>query len=102
MEDQLLISVLAIVTAVYGMGTSYLQERFGSFQSLSPQIKQLLNALINLAIPYAAVAVQPYWRPDFGDLNAALQSLLLLFAPVLVWLFSQVGHQIDRLLQGQR
>lgn len=98
MEDQLLVSVLAIVTFGYGAATSYLQERFGRYDLLTPAAKQLINAVINLVLPYIAVFVQPYWRIEFGDLNQALNSLLLLVAPLLVWFFSQLAHQVDKKL----
>jgi len=98
MEDQLLVTILAIITFAYGAGTSYLQERFGGYDKLPPNIKQLINSIINLVIPYLAVFFQPYWRLEFGDLSQALTSLLLLVAPIAVWLFSQFGHQVDKAL----
>ena len=99
MEDQLLVSLLAIVGFFYAAGTSYIQERFGKFQDLSPTKKQLVNSVLNFIVPAVAVFVQPYWKADFGSLDGALQSLFVLLVPVVVWLFSQVAHQIDKLLE---
>lgn len=94
--------LVAVVLFLYGTGTSWLQERFGGFQNLSPSVKQLVNSVINLVLPYIAVFVQPYWKPEFGNPEEVITSLLVLVAPFFVWVVSQLAHHFDpsRLVAG--
>lgn len=91
----ILIALIGLVTVFYGTGTSFLQERYGKFHDLSPSVKQFANAVLNLILPYILVFIQPYWRPDFGDLTAAVTSVFFLVVPVAVWVVSQVAHRLD-------
>ncbi|MCL4296147.1 MAG: hypothetical protein KJ077_10485 [Anaerolineae bacterium] len=93
--DPTLVFLIGLVTVFYGTGTSFIQERFGKFHDLSPSVKQLVNAVINLVLPYVLVFLQPYWRPEFGEVNAAVTSLFFLVAPVAIWVVSQVAHRFD-------
>lgn len=93
--DPMMMFLIGLVTVFYGTGTSFLQERFGKFHDLPPTVKQLANAVLNLILPYILVFVQPYWRPDFGELTAAVTSAFFLVVPVAVWVVSQIAHRLD-------
>jgi hypothetical protein len=95
MEDQVLVSLVAILTFGWGTAVSYVQERFGKFEDLSPRMKQLINAVLAFVLPLVVVVVQPYWKAEFGDINQVLTAVLLMGAPVLAWVVSQVMHQVD-------
>lgn len=51
MSDPLQTFLVAIIVLGYGTATSFLQERFGKFNDLSPQVKQVVNSIINLVLP---------------------------------------------------
>lgn len=95
MTDPLALFVLA----VYGLGVTFLQERFGAFQNLDARTKQLVNSVLAFVVPLVVNFVAPVWRPELGDASEVVNSALVLAAPVVVWLVSQVGHQVDRALQ---
>lgn len=86
------------VLALYGTFVSFVQERFGAFQDLSPRVKQLINSLLTFAVPAIVNFVIPIWRLEFGDSSEVVNSALLLVAPVFVWLVSQVAHAVDKKL----
>lgn len=87
------------IIVIWGVFAAFLQERFGKFQDLSPKTKQLINAVLTVVIPAAAAYLAPYWRPEFGDPTKVLTGGVIVLMPMIAWLASQVGHQIDRLLQ---
>lgn len=85
----------AVIVLGYGTSASFLQERFGNFQSLSPEVKKVVNVLLTVGIPYLVQFVSPYWRPSFGEPEAVLQELAVLLIPILIWAVSQVAHHFD-------
>ena len=87
------------IIAVWGFFVAFIQERFGKFNDLPANVKQLINAVLAFIVPAVVVYLQPYWLPEFGNINEVVTGGLLLFVPVVAWLASQIGHQIDRLLQ---
>lgn len=98
MSDALQSFLVAVIITGYGSAVSFLEERFGKFQDLSPTAKQAINSLLTLVLPYVLVFVQPYWRLEFGNPNEVITSAFLLVAPALVWLASQVAHAADKRL----
>lgn len=90
--------LVAVVIAGYGSVVSFLQERFGRFQDLTASQKQLINSVLTLVVPYLVAFFQPYWKLEFGDEQQVLSSALLLIAPALVWLTSQLAHAVDKRL----
>lgn len=89
---------LLVVVVVYGAGASFIQERFGAYQNLSPTLKQVLNTFWTAVLPYIIIMVQPYWKADWGSSEDAMTSLFMLLVPVAMWLVSQVAHAVDRKL----
>lgn len=87
--------LVAVTLFVYGTGTSWFQERFGLFQDLPAGVKQLINSIINLVVPYVIIYLQPYWKVEFGDSTQVVTSLFVLVAPFFVWMVSQVAHHFD-------
>lgn len=84
-----------LILSIYGVGTSWIQERFGKFTDLSPSLKQSINSILNLLIPYIVIFIQPYWKVEFGNPTEVVSSLLLLLSPVFVWVVSQIAHHFD-------
>lgn len=95
MSDPVLLALVTFVTAVYGTGTSFIQERFGVFNDLPPAIKQLINSILNIVVPYVVVFFSGVWKPEFGSLEEVVTSVFLLLAPILAWVFSQIAHSVD-------
>lgn len=91
-------TIVGMVMFLYAAATSYLQERFGSYDKLKPNVKKIINLVINLVIPAIVAFVQPYWKAEFGSAEEFFTSLLLMLSPFVVWLFSQLAHQIDKKL----
>ncbi len=95
--------LLIFFALLWGMGVSYLQERFGTFDKLDPQAKQMVNAITSYVVPVVLAAVTKVfgeWPDALGSPEGFTAAILTLVAPVAVWLVSQVSHQLDRLLQG--
>ena len=88
--------VALFVLALYGFAVSFVEERFGAFQNLPANIKQLVNAVLTFVVPAVVNYLNPIWQPEFGDASEVVQAVLLLAAPVVVWLVSQVAHAVDR------
>ena len=88
--------IALFILALYGFFVSFLEERFGAFQNLPANIKQLVNAVLAFVVPAIVQFVTPIWQPEFGDASEVVKAVLLLAAPVVVWLVSQVAHAIDR------
>ena len=59
-------------------------------------IKQLVNAVLTFVVPTIVNYLNPIWQPEFGDASEVVQAVLLLAAPVVVWLVSQIAHAVDR------
>lgn len=95
MSDPILFSLIAFITTVYGTAVSFIQERFGVYETLPANIKQLINAILNIVVPYVVVFVSGVWKPEFGNLEEVVTSVFLLLAPVLAWVVSQVAHSLD-------
>lgn len=83
------------VLAIWGIGVSWIEERFGAFQNLSPSVKQLINSVLTFIVPAVVNFLTPIWRPELGDASEVVNAALFLVAPVVVWLFSQIGHYTD-------
>lgn len=88
--------VALFILALYGFFVSFLEERFGAFQNLPANVKQLVNAVLTFVVPAIVNIVNPIWQPEFGDTSEVVRAVLLLAAPVVVWLISQVAHAVDR------
>jgi hypothetical protein len=87
------------ILAFWGFAVSWIEERFGAFQILPPKQKQLVNSILNLIVPGITIwLVNPWWQKDFGDSVEFTNGILILLAPVMVWLTSQFAHYADRLL----
>jgi len=90
--------LLALVVVLYGFAVSWLEERFGVFQNLSPATKQLVNGLLGFFAPLVAslvVAMLGKWPEAVGTPEGLAQAILYLLAPVAVWLVTQVAHYTD-------
>lgn len=87
------------VFAVVGVAIAYLQSRFGAFENLKPGQKQISNGVLALVLPGLVAWSAGWWSPSFGDANEVLTQVAYLIVPVVVWVITQVSHQIDRLLQ---
>lgn len=88
------------ILALYGTFVSFVQERFGAFQELPANVKQLINSILAFVIPLVVNFITPIWKPEFGDASEVVNAALLLAAPVVVWLVSQVAHGVDKKLIG--
>jgi hypothetical protein len=91
-------SLLAFVVVLYGFAVSWLEERFGSFQNLSPANRQLVNGLLGFFAPLVAsavVAMLGKWPVEIGTPEGLAQAILYVLAPVAVWLVTQVAHYAD-------
>jgi hypothetical protein len=89
-----------VVLAIYAWAISWIEERFGKFQDLPPNMKQLVNAIFGLVIPAVVLWLTPYWKPEFGALEPAVEQLLVVLTPIAVWLATQVFHYADLLLKS--
>lgn len=87
------------VLALWGIVVSLVQERFGKFQDLPANTKQLINALLTFVVPAVVNFVHPVWTPALGDESEVVTAALLLVAPVAIWVVSQFTHLFDRVLQ---
>jgi hypothetical protein len=84
------------ILAVYAFFVSFLEERFGRFQDLPSNVKQLINSVLTFIVPAVANYLNPIWQPEFGDANEVVWAFSLLIVPAIVWLISQIAHAIDR------
>jgi len=90
----------AFLIALYGTLISFIEERFGSFQSLPPNLKQLINSILTIVIPYIVLFFSPVWKLEFGDPAQFWNSILMLISPFIIWLVSQLAHFGDKALQN--
>jgi len=98
MEDP----IVAFLVLVYGLFVAYVQERFGKFQDLNSNQKQLVTALTGFCVPLAVNVVRflfGEWPVELGSPEGLAGAVLMLLAPIAVWLWAQIAHQLDRLLQ---
>ena len=94
MDIELLPQNTVILAAVLGVLISYIEERIGVFQRLSPRAKQTVNTIVAGIVPLlVSVGVNQTAADQVGW-------VLLLVAPAVVYLGSQGGHQLDRILQS--
>lgn len=89
-----------IVLALFAAAISYVEERFGKFQNLDANWKQVVNALLAVVLPVLLAWSQSWWRPEFGDATQAWTQFIYLIVPIGAWLVTQVTHQADRILQN--
>jgi hypothetical protein len=90
--------VLAFVIVLYAFVISWVAERFGAFQDLSPTVKQLVVALAGFAVPLVVQVVTGVfgaWPDTIGTPEGLTQALFALAAPFAVWLITQVAHYAD-------
>ena len=90
--------VLALVVVLYAFAVSWIAERFGVFQDLSPSIKQLVVALAGFAVPLVVQVITGVfgaWPDTIGTPEGLTQALFALAAPFAVWLLTQVAHYLD-------
>ncbi len=76
-----------------GVFLSYVKERFGSFQNLSPERKKLVTLILTVVLPVRGSGTR-----NFENLQG-LQGVITFIVPAIVYVGSQWGHQIDRILQ---
>ena len=88
-----------LILGLYGVIISWVEERVGKFQDLSPRAKQLTNALLTYIVPALVLWLQGFWRPEFGDVTEFANSVVMLLIPAAVWFGSQAGHYIDKWLK---
>jgi len=87
------------VFAIVGIAIAYLQERFGGYENLKPWVKQTVNGVLAALIPAAVAWTAGWWVPAFGDANEVLTQVAYLIVPILVWVVTQLAHQVDRIMQ---
>lgn len=91
--------LLTLVIILYGSAVSWVQERFGKFQDLSPRAKQAVNAALGFFVPAIVtllLGVVKVWpTTDLGTPEEFVTFVLLLLAPFAVWLVTQVAHWVD-------
>lgn len=90
------VPLLNYVVLFWGVFVALFQERFGKFQDLSPEMKQLVNAVFAYVVP-AAVAwwVNPWWNADWGDPQQFVLALLTFLVPAFAWALGQFTHIFD-------
>lgn len=89
-----------IILALFAMFISYAEERFGSFQGLEANWKQVANSILAVVLPSLLAWSQGWWRPEFGDAAQVWTQLAYLVIPIGAWLVTQITHQADRILQN--
>ena len=87
------------VFAIVGILIAYLQERFGTFQELKPGTKQIVNGVLALVLPGVVAWSAGWWVPAFGDATEVWTQVAYLIVPAVVWVVTQLAHQVDRVLQ---
>lgn len=87
------------VFAIVGIAIAYLQERFGVYQDLKPGTKQIVNGALALVLPGVVAWSAGWWVPAFGDATEVFTQLAYLLVPVVVWVITQLAHQVDRIMQ---
>lgn len=92
-------NVVILLAGLWGWIVSWMEERFGAFENLSPRWKQLVNSVLSLVVPLAAGLLAPHWRDSFGDLGGFTNEFLLVLALPAAWLASQLWHYADKLLK---
>jgi hypothetical protein len=93
---------LPIITTLWGLLVSFLEERYGKFQDLTPGQKQAVNAVLTFFLPIAISFAASYIDPKYANVNQqALVYVLLVLAPVVCYAASQAAHGVDKLLQAK-
>lgn len=90
--------LLALIVLLYGFGVSWVAERFGSFDKLSPSVKQLVIALVGFVVPLVvslATKLFGAWPDTIGTPEGFVTALFMLLAPVGVWIITQIAHFLD-------
>lgn len=90
--------ILALVIFLYAAGVSWVEERVGRFQEMSPRNKQLVNALFGFVVPALVVwtkMIVGQWPAALGTPEEFVLAVLRFLAPVAVWLATQVVHYLD-------
>jgi len=82
-------AMLMFGSGLWGMFVSYVEERFGKFEQLSPRLKQTVNGFLTFVVPLLT---------EFFRVNADPEQVIgltLFFVPAIAWLSSQVAHGKD-------
>lgn len=90
--------LLALLILLYGFGVSWAADRFGTFEKLSPSVKQLVIALVGFVVPLVVgffTKAFGTWPDAIGTPESFVTALLMLLAPVAVWLMTQIAHYFD-------
>jgi len=90
--------IVVLIILIYGIGVSFLEERFGKFEQLEPAEKQFVNALVGFVAPLAASLLTYLGSHGFdylGSPEELARATLWLLAPVAVWLVTQLAHYVD-------
>lgn len=93
-------SLQVVWLALLAMGISWIEERVGKFETLSPSVKQFINAGATLVVPVFVAWSAGWWAPAFGSAEGFFNNLIQLLAPAGIWLgswlASQGWHYIDK------
>ena len=85
--------------AAVGAVISFLAERLGLFQNLSPKAKQAVMFVLSLGLPLGAMLLLQYIPADtWATLEPYWQAVATGF---LIWLGSQVTHAIRKYANGR-
>ena len=94
---------LPVFTTRWGLLVSFLEERFGKFQDLTPGQKQAVNAVLTFFLPIAVGFAGSYIDPKYANVDQkAIVYMLLVLAPVLCYAASQAAHGIDKAAQAKK
>lgn len=94
--------ILQLIVLLYAFAVSWVTERFGGFDKLTPTVKQLVIALAGFAVPLITGLVTGIfgkWPDNIGTPEGLTQALFIFVAPVAVWLLTQVAHYADLILK---
>ena len=60
----------------------------------------MFNAVLAFVVPAIVAYLSPYWRVEFGNANEVVTYFIYLIVPAIAWIASQVGHYVDKWLNG--
>jgi chromate transport protein ChrA len=92
------VPLLQLIVLLYAVAVSWIEERFGKFQDLEPNQKQLFNALAGFAVPLVfsfVTGLLGKWPESIGTPGVFTLAVVSLVASVVVWLLTQVAHYAD-------
>ena len=84
--------------SIWAIAVSWIEERSGYFNRLSPSWKQAVNSVISAIVPALVVWSSGVWNPRLGSPVEFFGAILFLLVP---WLISQIAHYVDLFLAKQ-